>query len=163
MSRFGTITIRPVESSDLEIFYAHQLDQDAIRIAAFAPRNKAAFEAHWEKILRLSQNVTQTVVADGQVAGYVACFPRGENLEVAYWLGREFWGKGLATQALKQLLHLVKNRPIFARTVADNVGSIRVLQKCGFSMLENEPDFANGRGEPVKEYIFRLDAGPAPE
>ena len=46
MSRFESITIREVESSDLETFYGHQLDPEAIRMAAFVgrdPKDKAAF------------------------------------------------------------------------------------------------------------------------
>ena len=54
MSRFENITIREVESSDLETFYEHQLDAEAIRMAAFVgrdPKDKVAFDAHWDKIL----------------------------------------------------------------------------------------------------------------
>jgi hypothetical protein len=52
MSRFESITIREVEASDLETFYEHQLDPEAIRIAAFVcedPKDKVAFDAHWDK------------------------------------------------------------------------------------------------------------------
>jgi RimJ/RimL family protein N-acetyltransferase len=98
MSRFESITLREVESSDLETFYQHQLDPEAIRMAAFVcedPKDKVAFDAHWNKILNSSQNINRTIVAEGQVAGHIACYPHGENLEVTYWLGREFWGRGL--------------------------------------------------------------------
>jgi RimJ/RimL family protein N-acetyltransferase len=138
MSGFESITIREVESSDLETFYEHQLDPEAIRMAAFVcedPKDKAAFDAHWDKILNASQNITRTIVAEGQVAGHISCYPHGENIEVTYWLGREFWGRGLATQALNRMLHLVVDRPIFARAATDNIGSIRVLQKCGFKIV----------------------------
>jgi hypothetical protein len=67
MSRFESITIREVESSDLEIFYEHQFDPEAIRIAALVckdPKDKVAFEAHWKKILNSSQNTTRTIVAE---------------------------------------------------------------------------------------------------
>ena len=59
MSRFESITIREVESSDLETFYEHQLDPEAIRMAAFVcedPKDKVAFDAHWDKILNSSQS-----------------------------------------------------------------------------------------------------------
>jgi RimJ/RimL family protein N-acetyltransferase len=161
MSRLENLTLRNVESSDLETFYEHQLDPEAIRVAAFVsnrdPKDKAAFDAHWDKILKSSQNTNRTIVAEGQVAGHIACYPDGDHLEVTYWLGREFWGKGLATQALKKMLHLVVDRPIFARAAADNIGSIRVLQKCGFKITGTNKDFANGRGEETEEYILRLD------
>src|SRR5437870_4701391 len=102
MSRFESITIREVESSDLETFYEHQFDLEAIRMAAFVcedPKDKVAFDAHWDKILNSSQNTTRTIVAERQVAGHIACYPHGENMEVTYSVGREFRGRGLATQA----------------------------------------------------------------
>jgi len=61
MSRFESITIKDVEPSDLETFYEHQLDPEAIRMAAFVcedPKDKVAFDAHWNKILNSSQ-ITQ--------------------------------------------------------------------------------------------------------
>ena len=164
MSALESITIRKVEPSDLETFYVHQLDPEAIRMAAFVgkgPRDKAAFETHWNKILNSSRITQRTVVAEGQVAGYIGCFPNGEDMEVTYWLGREFWGRGLATQALNRMLHLVVDRPIFARAAADNIGSIRVLQKCGFKIIGKNKDFANGRGEETEEYVLRLDLDQA--
>jgi len=90
MSRFESIAIREVESSDLETFYKHQLDPEAIRMAAFVckdPKDKVAFDAYWDKILNSSQNTNRTIVAEGQVAGHIACYPHGENIEVTYWLG----------------------------------------------------------------------------
>ena len=160
MSRFESITLREVESSDLEFFYEHQLDPEAIRMAAFVSKDrkdKAVFDAHWNKILNSPQNINRTIVAEGQVAGYVACFPDGEHMEVTYWLGREFWGRGLATQALNKLLQLVAERPIFGRAATDNIGSIRGLQKCGFKIIGKDKGFAYGRGEETKECILRLD------
>ncbi len=162
MSKFENVTIREVEASDLETFYEHQLDPEAIRMAAFVSKDrkdKVAFDAHWEKILNSPQNTTRTIVAEGQVVGHIACYPDGEHVEVTYWLGREFWGRGLATQALNKMLRLVVDRPIFARAASDNIGSIRVLQKCGFKIVGKDRGFAHGRGEDTEEYLLRLDPG----
>jgi RimJ/RimL family protein N-acetyltransferase len=166
MNRFESITIREVESSDLETFYEHQRDPEAIRMAAFIfrdPKDRVAFDAHWKKILQSSQNINRTIVAEGQVAGHIACFPQEGNLEVTYWLGREFWGRGIATEALNRMLHLVVDRPIFARAATDNIGSIKVLEKCGFKIIGKDKGFANGRGEETEEYILRLDLDQANE
>ena len=166
MSRFESITIREVESSDLEVFYEHQLDAEAIRMAAFVgkdPKGKVAFDAHWDKILNSSQNTKRTILAEGQVAGHISCYPQEGELEATYWLGKKHWGKGVATQALNRMLHLVVDRPIFARAATDNIGSIRVLQKCGFKIIGKNKDFANGRGEDTEEYILRLDLDQANE
>lgn len=160
MKSFASVTIREIEASDLGTFYAQQLDPEAIRLAAFVcddPKDRVAFDAHWDKILKSTQITKRTIVAEGQVAGHISCYPQGEHLEVTYWLGREFWGRGLATEALKRLLHLVVERPIFARSATDNIGSIKVLQKCGFKIVGNNKDYANGRGADTEEYILRLD------
>jgi len=164
MNSIESITIREVESSDLETFYGHQLDPEAIRMAAFVSKDrmdKAVFHVHWDKILKASQNINRTIVVGGQVAGHIACYPQEGHLEVTYWLGREFWGRGVATQALQRMLQLVVERPIFARAATDNIGSIRVLQKCGFKIIGNDKGFAYGRGEDTAEYILRLDRDQA--
>ena len=92
MSRFESITIREVESSDLETFYEHQLDPEAIRMAAFVcedPKDKVAFDAHWNKILNSSQITQRTIVAEGQVAGHMACYPewRKPGSHLLAWKG----------------------------------------------------------------------------
>jgi RimJ/RimL family protein N-acetyltransferase len=56
--------------------------------------------------------------------------------EVGYWLGREFWGKGIATSALQLFLEEISERPLFAFSAHSNPASARVLQKCGFSQIE---------------------------
>lgn len=160
MAPAASITIREVAPSDLDTLYVQQLDPEANWMAAFVgkqPRDRAAFDAHWAKILGSPQITQRTIVADGQVAGHVACFPLEGNLEVTYWLGREFWGRGIATEALRQLLQLVVARPIHARTATDNLGSLRVLQKCGFTITGRDKGFAHGRGAETEEYLLRLD------
>jgi RimJ/RimL family protein N-acetyltransferase len=166
MNGYENVAIRDVESSDLPTFYEQQLDPEANRMAAFVsedPKDRAAFDTHWAKILSSPRIIKRTIVAEGQVAGHISCYPDGDHLEVTYWLGREFWGKGLATQALHRMLLLVLDRPIFARAAADNTGSIRVLQKCGFKIIGRNKDYANGRGEDTEEFILRLDLDLAGE
>ena len=82
MSSFESITIREVESSDLETFYEHQLDPEAIRMVAFVckdPKDKVAFDAHWNKILNSPQITQRTIVAEGQVVGHIGCLRRTET------------------------------------------------------------------------------------
>ena len=57
---------------------------------------------------------------------------------VSYWIGKEHWGKGVATRALAAFLHIVTERPLHARVAKHNVASIRVLEKCGFSLEREE-------------------------
>src|SRR4029453_19193159 len=75
-----------------------------------------------------------------------------------YWIGREFWGRGIATQALAVLLSAVKTRPLYARAAKDNIASLRVLEKCGFTITGYERGFANARGEEIEEVVLELQA-----
>jgi len=151
--------LRPVTDSDLPIFFEHQREETARSMAAFVskdPEDRAAFDAHWARIRADDAVLIRTIVVDGGVAGHIASFDRDGDHEVTYWIGREFWGRGLATDALREFLEEDPARPIFGRVVKDNVGSRRVLEKCGFSIAGEDRGFAVGRGEEVEEYILRL-------
>lgn len=131
------VRLRNVEPSDLPIFYEHQLDPDATRMAAFPARDRASFDAHWKKnILGNSAAITQTILVDGEVAGNIGSWPQEDTRLVGYWVGKEYWGKGVATRALADFLLLVTERPLHAHVAKHNIGSIRVLEKCGFRAEE---------------------------
>lgn len=97
-----------------------------------------------------------TILYLGNVAGYVLSFIMFGEKEVGYWLGKEFWGKGIASQALMEFLQIIDERPLYAHAAKDNAGSIRVLQKCGFAITGEEIGFARARGTEIEEYIFTL-------
>lgn len=157
------VLLRDVTEGDLPIFFGQQLDPAANHMAAFTakdPTDRAAFTAKWAKILGDDSITKQTILFGGQVAGSVVAFvaPWSGKLEVSYWIGREFWGKAIATRALASLLSLVKTRPLYARAARDNIASLRVLVKCGFTISGYERGFANARGEEVEEVVLELSA-----
>ena len=157
----GEVHLRPTVEGDLPTFFAQQLDPVGQSMAAFIPRDpsdREAFVAHWGRILASEASITRTILFDGQVAGYILCFPHSGKLEVGYWVGREYWGRKVATRALRQCLELVTERPIHAGVARDNVASIRVLQKCGFVIAGEGRGFSKARGEEVDELILVLDA-----
>jgi RimJ/RimL family protein N-acetyltransferase len=128
------VRLRPVRGTDLQAFFEHQRDPEAARMAAFPPRDEQAFAKHWSRILNEPGIVVRTVLADGEVAGNVVSFERSGRREVGYWLGRAFWGRGIATRALGQFLAAHPVRPLIARVSKRNAASIRVLEKCGFTV-----------------------------
>lgn len=153
------VRLREVVESDLEVFFEHQLDPVGSHMAAFTardPADKDAFMAHWAKNLADDTTVNRTVLADGQVAGYIASFLWDGKREVGYWIGREFWGRGVATRALKAFLEIVESRPLYAAAAADNAASIRVLEKCGFVVAGRSTGFANARGVEIEEVTLEL-------
>lgn len=156
------VVLRDVKDDDLPIFFEQQLDYDANFMAAFTsqdPSDRAAFEAHWARIRADDANIIQTILFDGAVAGSIMCFSDFGNLEVGYWLGKEFWGKGIATRALAAFLRQIVTRPLYARVAKDNIASLRVLQKCGFVVTSEDEGYSNARGDEVEEYVLTLAAG----
>jgi Acetyltransferases, including N-acetylases of ribosomal proteins len=99
----------------------------------------------------------QTILADNVIAGSIAKFILEGDAEITYWLGRQFWGQGIATRALKDFLAIETARPIFGRVAFDSLGSQKVLEKCGFVRIGADKGFANARQAEVEEYIYKLD------
>ncbi len=105
--------------------------------------------AHWTKILADETVTERTILFGGRVAGNVVSFENSGERKVGYWIGREHWGNGVATEALSQFLaHVEVRRPLHAAVAKHNAGSIRVLEKCGFTVV----------GEEDGEYVLRLTA-----
>lgn len=152
----NSIQLRDVTESDLPIFFEHQLDPDAIEMAAFPARDKDAFMAHGAKIMVDDSVVLKTVLFNGQAAGNIVSFMQSGKREVGYWIGKEYWGNGIATKALASFLDQVKTRPLYAHVARHNIGSRRVLEKCGFTIMGEDKGFPNARGQEVEEFILKL-------
>jgi RimJ/RimL family protein N-acetyltransferase len=139
----NTVHLRSVIDSDLPIFFEQQLDPVATQMAAFPARDREAFMAHWAKIMADDNNILKTILYDDQVVGNIVSWEHpteGSEREVGYWLGRAFWGKGIATQALALFLKQVTTRPLSAYVAKHNLASIRVLEKCGFTIVSRESE-----------------------
>src|SRR5919106_2849319 len=122
------VALRKVHDSDLPVFFRQMNDPEAVRMAAFTakdPADRDAFDALWKRI-RASDDVARTVLADGDVVGSAAVYGEPGEREVTYWIDRAYWGRGIATAALRDLLAEVPERPLYARAAADNEGSLCV-------------------------------------
>ncbi len=154
--------LRDVVEDDLPLFFDFQLDPDANHMAAFTardPTDREAFTAHWHKIMAEPTNIIRTIVCDGQVVGSISSYEEAGRPEVTYWIGRAHWGKGIATRALTAFLARANStRPIYARVSRDNLGSRRVLEKCGFQVIGEMRGFANARGQEIAELLLELRA-----
>ncbi|HVR43796.1 MAG TPA: GNAT family N-acetyltransferase [Thermoanaerobaculia bacterium] len=155
------VRLRDVAAADLPILFEQQTDPDAVRMAAFPSRARDAFMAHWTKILDDDAVTRQAVVFDGRLAGYMVCFERAGERLVGYWIGREYWGRGIATRALAAFLDLVPDRPLHARVAKHNLASIRVLEKCGFTVSGEEEAASSAGGDEVEEFIMTLAGTPS--
>jgi RimJ/RimL family protein N-acetyltransferase len=157
----NNVQLRNVLETDLPIFFEQQLDPEAAQMAAFPARNREAFMTHWTRIMVDETVLIRTILFDGNVAGNIVSFIQLAEREVGYWLGKEYWGKGIATRALEQFLELIETRPLYAHVAKHNIGSRRVLEKCGFTISAEDRFFSQVFGKNIDEYILRLDTnGP---
>ena len=152
-----TVQLRNVEDRDLDVFFMHQADPQAVEMAAFPARDKDQFAAHWAKVRADDTLVVRTIVADGMVAGNIGSWQENGQQLLGYWVGREWWSRGVATQALALLVDEVSIRPLYAHVVAHNVGSIRVLEKCGFQR-DRVGDAKATPDDGIEELIYVLNA-----
>ena len=154
------VTLRPVRDDDLPIFFEQERDPQAVQMAAFThpdPNDRAAFDAHWAKICSRPSVCVRTIEADGVVIGHVASYEVDGRPEVTYWLGREHWGRGLATAALRAFLAEDPRRPMFGHTAQDNLASRRVMEKCGFRIIGHSRGYANARSADIDELELVLE------
>jgi RimJ/RimL family protein N-acetyltransferase len=157
------VQLRDVTEADLPIFFEHQLDPAANQMAAFPARDRAAFMAHWAKILADATVTIKTIVVDGHVAGNIVSWEQLGEREVGYWLGKHYWGKGVATRALAAFLGHVTVRPLYAHVAKHNIGSRRVLEKCGFTICGEDTVSADVSGAKVEEFILKLEPSESDE
>ncbi|WP_332108069.1 GNAT family N-acetyltransferase [Phytohabitans suffuscus] len=154
------MALRPVDDADLDALFDQMRDPESVQLAAFVardPDDRAAFDRHMSK-LRSSPDVTlHAVTLDGDLVGSIGSFVVDGDTEVTYWIDRSVWGQGVASRALAILLDTVSVRPLHARAASDNLASLKVLRKAGFTVVGVETSYANARDTEIEETILRLD------
>ncbi len=131
------ITLRSVVQSDLPTLFQQQLDPEAVAISAYPSKDKGEFMRHWEGVLRNKAIVARTIIYKEKIAGHILCWKEGKyEQRIGYWVGKQFWGRGIANAAISALLLEVKIRPLFAEVANHNIASKRVLEKNGFELLD---------------------------
>ena len=154
------VVLREVRDEDLPVLFEQWADPVAAHMAAFTPpdhMDRAAFERRWSR-LRADETITnRAIVVDGEVAGTIGSWGDPGEREVTYWIGRAYWGRGIATAALDEFLSVDPSRPLHARIAYDNVASRRVLEKCGFRVVGTDRGFAEARSGEIEEFVLRLE------
>lgn len=159
------VALRPIDDADLDVLFELMRDPESVRMAAFTaadPDDRAWFDAHMAKIRAAPDVTNRMITVDGRLVGSIAAFVLEGHTEVTYWIDRAWWGQGIASRALAQLLELVPVRPLYASAASDNAGSLRVLQKAGFVVTGTATGFANARRTEIEETLLRLDVGSGP-
>ena len=152
--------MREVRDKDLPLLFEQWADPVAVHMAAFtAPdhMDREAFKRRWSRLRADEAVLARVIVVNDDVAGTIGSWGDSGEREVTYWIGRSYWGKGIATDALKAFLAVDRSRPLHARVASDNVASRRVLEKCGFRVVAIERNVAEARSAEIEELVLRLD------
>ncbi|MDO5493738.1 MAG: GNAT family N-acetyltransferase [Nesterenkonia sp.] len=154
------ITLRDVRPSDLDRFFLFQQDADAAHMAGFAPsnpRDRGVFDHHWAQLTQSDDVIVRTIDLDGEPVGSVAAYDVDGVREIMFWTDKQYWGRGVTTEAAELFLSEFPRRPVQARVVVDNGGMLKILQELGFRSVGEERSFSNARAEVVTEQILQLD------
>lgn len=152
------IQLRPVRLADLPWMYECQLDRESNAMAVVIPRESTRFCAHWEQALADPSVCARLIEVNESPAGWVSRFPSEGQATIGYWIARDFWGRGVATTALRLLLLEDSIRPLFARVATSNIASLRVLQKNGFTIARQEWMPECERCPASDTYLLMLDS-----
>jgi RimJ/RimL family protein N-acetyltransferase len=152
------LQLRKTSVADLETLFFYQRDEEYNRMAAFTKdhTDRSAYLEKWTRLLADSSINSQSIMCNGELVGSVLTWLMDGETQISYGIGRPFWGCGLATSALQAFLEQVRYRPIYGRVAFDNLGSQRVLEKCGFLRTGTEQGFANARQQEIEEFVYTL-------
>ena len=141
-----SFTLRPWQQSDVEaVAAAADNPHIAANLRNAFPSPYTLADAEWyvnDCIARGEERqLTRAILIEGRAAGSIGVFVRDDvyekSAELGYWLAEEHWGRGIMTEAVRQICREAFDRfdilRIFAEPFADNLGSRRVLEKAGFT------------------------------
>lgn len=152
------VALRAIDDADLDALFDQMRDPESVRMAAFTakdPDDRAAFDAYMARVRASPDSTMLAVTYEGRLVGSVSSFILEGDPAVAYWIDRSQWGRGIASRALALLLEEITVRPLYARAASDNLGSIRVLEKNGFTVVGTEVSYAPARDAEIEEKILR--------
>lgn len=130
------------DASDLAAALSNKKIQDNLRDGLSYPYTEQDGKEFISAMLAANENDTFAfaITVNGKVIGSIGAFRQGnihrQTAELGYYIAEEYWGKGIMTEAVKQLCDYVFSNTdiirIYAEPFAYNIGSCRVLEKAGF-------------------------------
>lgn len=151
------LSLMPITEADLPTLFTFESDPVASQMADFPSRDEAVFYQHWQqKVIAVPDAIAQGIWLQDKLIGSMLSWynPKDSLIEngrlIGYWIGREYWGRGIATQALELFLPLLPKEPLFAYVAAHNIGSLKVIKRYGFMPMtltvEQAIDLPEGLG-----------------
>lgn len=137
------VILRPLRTSDIPRFAALANNKkiwDNVRNRMPHPYTEADAEAFIQLAQTPDDPTIRAILLDGELVGVTGLHPAQDvyegTAELGYWIGEPYWGKGLASLAVEQMIQVgfkeLGLRRIYASVYAFNKASMRILEKNGF-------------------------------
>lgn len=157
--------VRDWEAGDLHSLVRHANDRDVwihLRDRFPHPYLLEHGRSFLEHVSKQMPTRVWAIEVDGAAVGGIGLEFFGDvertSAEIGYWLGRAFWGRGVMTEAVSAVTSNAFRRfdltRIFALPFADNPGSIRVLEKAGYTLEGRMPQSAIKDGRIRDQLMF---------
>ncbi len=165
-ARTERLLLRPGWPEDAPAVFEAINDRAIVRNLASAPWPYAREDADMflsleRPLLHPNFLIFRRTAGSPQLIGAIGFGDTGDGqLEIGYWIARDYWGHGYATEAGRAVLDIARtvgHRELQAEHFVDNPGSGRVLKKLGFKPTgQIVPRYSKGRGEKVDAVQFNL-------
>ena len=110
-------------------------------MAMFPSRDRDAFFSHWARTRARADARTMTITYGDAVAGNIGSWEDGEQVFLGYWIGKSYWGRGIATAALSA--YVTEHEP----------------RLCGFELVSRTTEFDPAFGVDVEELLMEYRPG----
>lgn len=130
------------DAKDLSIALSNRKIQDNLRDGLPYPYTEQDGADYISDMLSADENETFAfaITIDGKAVGSIGVFRQGnihrQTAELGYYISEEYWGRGIMTEAVKQICQYVFSESdiirIYAEPFAYNAASCKVLEKAGF-------------------------------
>ncbi|XP_061992358.1 uncharacterized protein LOC133710330 [Rosa rugosa] len=160
-----TITLRHLGLSDIDDFMVWGTDEKVSRFCTWEPYASKEEGLNYIKDKILPHPWYRAICLDGRPVGAILVTPNSGNdrcrAEIGYVLGSKYWGKGIATRAVKMVVDTIfKEWTHLERLEAfvdvENVGSQRVMEKAGFQREGVLRKNYIVKGRTIDEVVFSI-------
>jgi len=153
------LIMRPPVIGDADDLVRHIGDWDVVGMLRFPPWPYTRSDAVAFISSEMS-NDSLAIVYQGSVIGSIGISALSGRDSIGYWIGRDFWGRGLATEAcgavIADYFETGSGDVLYSSLLAENTASLRLQKKLGFVHMQNVRTFVVARGEEVDAIDTRL-------
>lgn len=159
------ITLRDFKEEDTSALLTILNEPKVVKyLSSRIPKPYTLEDAHWWVFTGSKIGIVKAIEYNGTLIGCVGAdrgvFEYQRSAEVGYWIAKDYWGQGFATQAIKQFIPCVFETSdivrLFASVFSPNTASERVLTKCGFTLEAIQKRAIFKEGEFYNSHLFSL-------